>query len=114
MSLRDLIVRHASGPLTRVDHFGEAITYVPKTGAPVTFNAVVDRTGVEPLSPSARNISQLRFTVFVARHATRGILEHRPGDAIRCAPQIGAPVKDCRITRVVTEDEGGWLFEVTA
>jgi hypothetical protein len=112
MTLRETMARHAR-VLTRADHNGELVTYQFKSGAPDrTFLAVVQRLGKQPVAPGAPQAVKNRALVFVPNDAIAGVQTHVAGDTIAMAMVLGGQVVDARIIDVITQDEGGWTFEV--
>lgn len=118
MSLRDLMARHARTVLVRADHHGESVTYVFKTPPPGettrTFLAVVNRLDVDPASPGVPQIATRRATVFLPRHDVAGVESIAPGDKLQVVMRLGEAAVTARIGRVVEQDDGGFLVEVTA
>lgn len=112
MTLRDLMNRHARTVLTRIDHFGETVTYVFKAGGSRQVRAVVNRLDVQPAGPGVSQIGRQTATVFIARHATDGVMSHTKGDKLELALELGGDEVEARIVRVIDEDEGGFLLEV--
>lgn len=108
MTLRQMMARHAAGALTRVDHHGEAVDYIIGD-AEVSVNVVVDRLDVEPGESSSRFV---RFAAMVFIPTASLPAAVAPGHAIRLAMRLGDTPTIARITRIVSQDEGGVLVEV--
>lgn len=108
------MARHAAGALTQLGHNGEVVIVITGTGSEggeveTSVNAVVDRLDVEPTEGTAR-VVRLAAMVFLP---TASLLATPvPGDKVRLAMRLGGTVSDARITRLVTQDEGGVLVEV--
>lgn len=115
MTLRDTMARDARKTLTRLDHFGEVVTYVFKSGAPdLAVNAVVDRLDIDTSDPNVVQVGRKRAHVAVPFHSTEGVTAFQQGDRIRLAMRLGEDAVDARIKRIVSQDEGLWIFEVEA
>jgi len=115
MTLRDTMRRHAVGPLTRADHFGEEVTYVFKDGSPDrTVRAVVNRLDREPAAPGAMQVAKVRAIVVIPRDGDVGILTIDPGDKLSIAMRLGEEPAAARIIRIVSQDEGAFELEVEA
>lgn len=104
-----MMARHARTTLTRLDHYGEEILYVDRT-----VRAVVERRDVEPLDGEMPAIARLTCTVFIARDAVTGITAVAPGDEVTLAMRLGDGDTVARVTRIISQDEGGFLVEVAA
>jgi len=113
MSLRDLMGRHARGPLVRLDHNGESIVYRPKGGGtPVTMAVVVDRSlRLDPISDQHSRVAARAAVVFVPRGA--GVDTVAAGDQMDIAieDEQGAVVR-CRVDEILSSDAGGWTVRV--
>jgi hypothetical protein len=109
-----MMARHARVTLTRYSHHGEDILYRSAGGSEVTVRAVVERRDVEPIDGVMPAIARLACTVFIARDATVGVLAIAPGDVVTLAMRLGDEPVDARVTRIVSQDEGGFLVEVAA
>lgn len=114
MTLRELMARHARTTLTRPDHFGEEVIYLFKAGGERTVRCVVDRLDVEPGAPNVPQVARLRAVVAIPRDASVGVEAFVPGDRIRMSMRLGAPAVTARVQRIVSQDEGMFLFEVEA
>ncbi len=114
MTLRDLIASHARNPLTRLDHFGEFVTYVRAGAANRTIRAVVNRLDVEPAGPTIPQVAKLRAIVAIPVHATDGITSFVKGDKMLLAMRLGALPVVAYVTRIVSQDEGMFELEVEA
>ena len=114
MSLRVHQARHARQILGNVNGVAEPVTYRFKSGDDDrTFNAVVKRLFLEASSPQSRPIKVRRCDVEIPRHATLGVLEYAPGDAIVLSVGIGETPAVCRITRVLAQDHAQIVVQVT-
>lgn len=104
-----MMARHAAGPLTRTDHNGESVTVTQGETATVV-DAVVDRLDLEPSEATTR-ISRLVALVFLPTSE----LPRTPqdGDTVTLPMRLGETATTARITRVVSQDEGGTLVEVS-
>ena len=110
MTLRETIAEHASGALTRLDHFGENVVVLTNSGATATtVKAVVHRFDVEPTEATTRVV---RLSAMVFLPTTDLAATPIPGDEVRLPMRIGASTSDARITRIDTQDEGGIVVEV--
>lgn len=116
MSLRSMMKRHAAGILGDVvGGFGEPITYRFKNGEDdLTLNAVVKRLDLEPSTPQSPQVNKLRANVEVPRHATLGILTVAKGDTIVLPMRIGDDPIECRIRRIVAQDDALFVLQVEA
>jgi len=114
MTLRDLMVTHARNPLTRLDHFGELVTYVRAGAANRQVKAVVNRLDVEPSAPNVPQIAKLRAIVSIPVHETDGITSFVKGDRIVLSLRLGAAPVSAYCTRIVSQDEGVIELEVEA
>lgn len=116
MTLREIMQRHAQGPLVNPSHFGELVTYEFKDGSPErSFNAVVERLGIEAAQPgSVRFIGTRVAVVEFPRHATLGVESIADGDRIRVPMQVGEVPVSARIRKILTQDEAAWKVEVVA
>lgn len=108
MTLRAMMARHAAGALTRVDHHGEAVDYIT-ADAETTVNVVVDRLDAEPSESSSR-VVRLAAMVFIP--TTSLPVPVAPGHSLLLAMRLGDTPTVARITRIVSQDEGGVLVEV--
>lgn len=104
-----MMARHAAGALVRSDHHGEDVVLVRADDTEVTVAAVVDRMDIEPSDVTPR-AARLMAMVFLPM-ATIGTAP-APGDRLRLAMRLGGTATTARITRIVTQDEGGVLVEV--
>lgn len=110
MTLRQTIAAHASGALTRIDHFGESVVVITSDGSVLTtVKAVVHRFDVEPTDATTRVV---RMSAMVFLPTADLVATPVPGDQIRLAMRIGGSTSDARITRIDTQDEGGITVEV--
>ena len=110
MTLRQTIAEHASGALTRLDHFGESVVVITSDGAvTTTVRAVVHRFDVEPTDATTRVV---RMSAMVFLPTDDLVAVPVPGDEVRLAMRLGAGTSDARITRIDTQDEGGITVEV--
>lgn len=112
MTLRDTMKRHAVGPLTRVDHFGETVTFRPKSGAAVSIAVVIDRSmRLDPISDSRSLAVARAAAVFIPRTST--VTRVVEGDQLDCAlTDEGGTVTTCRVDEILATDPGGWLVRV--
>lgn len=111
-----MMARHARGILgdTR-GGFAEPVTYRFKRGLPdLTFNAVVKRLDLQPATIQSPEVTKRRANVEVPRHATLGVLTVAKGDTIELPMRIGDEPKECRITRIVAQDDALFVLEVEA
>lgn len=108
-----MLPRHAAA-LTRLDHHGEEFTYTPAGGSPITVRGTVNRLDIEPAVPGATRTGRLLSTVFLPRVAGLGVLQVTPGDTVTVAMRLGEAAVVARVVRVVSQDEGAFLFEVKA
>lgn len=109
-----MMARHARTTLTRHSHHGEDILYQSIEGSETTVRAVVDRRDVEPIDGVMPAIARLVCNVFIPRDATVGVLTVLPGDRVTLAMRLGDDAVEARVTRIVSQDEGGFLVEVAA
>lgn len=114
MNLKAMMARHARRVLVRLDHYGETVTYTPVGGVAVQVQAVVERKDVEPLDEQISAVGRLLCQVFIARDAAVGVLAVAPGDTMTLALRMGAEPVAARVTRILSQDEGGFLIEVAA
>lgn len=104
-----MMARHAAGPLVRASHHGETVTYTaPDAAGDVT--AVVDRLDVEPLDGAAQ-VARRTAIVFLPT-SELPVSSVEPGHTLRLPMRIGETAVACRITRIISQDEGGYLVEV--
>ena len=94
---------------TRVDDFGETITYTPRGGVPVQIPAVVRREGPTREREAFLNIKPGELFVHIRRHATLG----RPsidtgGDTVTVARRPGETPIELMVRRVIGADSGMW------
>lgn len=112
MTLRQTIAAHASGALTRLDHFGEDVIVITSGGSVLTtVQAIVHRFDVEPTESTGRVV---RLSAMVFLPTADLVATPVPGDEIRVAMRIGGSTTDARIVRIETQDEGGIQVEVQA
>jgi hypothetical protein len=116
VDLRDLMRRHARGPLVRLTHHGETAVYTPAGGDPIDVDVVVDRKDVEPAIPGApARAVRLTAHVFLPRgDGTTGVAAVNPGDTLTLPMRLGAAAKVARVVAILSQDEGGFLLEVKA
>jgi hypothetical protein len=108
VTLREMMARHAAGPLIRADHHGEPVT-VTQGETETVVSAVVDRLDLEPSEATTR-VSRLVALVFLPRSPLPRLPQD--GDTVTLAMRLGDTATAARITRVVSQDEGGVLVEV--
>jgi hypothetical protein len=113
MTLRETMARDARRTLTRLDHFGELVTYVFKNGDPDrVVPAVVNRQDIEPAQTNVPQVGRRRAVVAIPFHDVDGVQTYVQGDRIELALRLGEAAVQARIRRVVSQDEGMWEFEV--
>lgn len=112
MSLRDLMQRHARGPLVRLDHFGEEVVHIDGEGTETTVKAVVDRLDVEPSAGSPR-VARMTAVVAFPRDGENGVGAVAKGDELRLAMTVGDDPVEARIRRIVSQDEAMFVVEVS-
>tara|TARA_R110000782_G_scaffold70464_1_gene141548 strand:+ start:4929 stop:5261 length:333 start_codon:yes stop_codon:yes gene_type:complete len=108
VTLRQTIARHAAGALTRADHFGEDVIVV-QGEVSTTVSAVIDRLDVEPMDSTSRIV---RLTALVFLPVSNLPSTPTAGDRVTLAMRLGDAATSNRITRLVSQDEGGVLVEV--
>ncbi len=116
MTLESLQKRHARQILGDTQGgFAEPVLYRFKSGDPErTFNAVVKRLDLQPATLQSPEVTKRRANVELPRHATLGVLTVAKGDTIELPMRIGDEPKECRITRIVAQDQGMFVLEVEA
>jgi hypothetical protein len=116
VTLRDLMNRHARAILGgAVAGLAEDVTYRFKSGDPErTFKAIVKRLDLQPSTPLSPQVTKRRAHVEIPRHATVGVLTIAPGDALVLAMRIGGDAAECRIGRIVGQDDALFVVEVEA
>lgn len=90
-------------------HFGEALTYWPKAGGSFSVTAVVDRRGEE----QSELVSTNEERVLVQLVKAGSLAAVADGDQIDVPFKLGEAAARGRVARIVEQDEGGWLVEVT-
>lgn len=114
MTLKGLQARHARQILGSSRGTAETVTYRFQSGDPDrTVSAVVRRLFLEPSSPQARPVRKRRCDVELARDDTVGVSVYQPGDSIVLPVGIGEAAVECRITRVVAQDDARIVLQVT-
>lgn len=111
MSLDDLMAAHARGLLIDGAHSGELVTRT-RAGEALTIHATIDRVG-RVLDEQTGGLSLWRAVLFVAKHATSGVLDTRAGDTWTF-PKVkgGAVLVTCRAIRARVEDAAAFEIEV--
>ena len=115
MTLRDLMNRHARSILGDASSgFAESITYRFQSGAADrTFNAIVKRLDLQQI-PGAPQVTKRRAHVEIPRHAADGVTAVVAGDSVVVALRMGDTAAECRIRRVVAQDDALFVVEVEA
>lgn len=118
MTLRDVLRRHARGPLTRLDHFGELVDF-KQAGATtwqIGVHAVVDRKGRQVHELGDRRLELLTALLWVPADAAAvaGIPSPQNGARFRFAMDLGGAIVETRWQRTLEVDEGGYQLEVVA
>lgn len=113
MDLRTMMSRHASGPLVRLDHFGEELIHRSAAGDR-TVACVVNRLDLEPLAPGVQRVARLTAIVTIPRDADLGVPTIAPGDILVLPLRLGGPAVEARVKRIVTQDEAATEVEVGA
>lgn len=106
MTLRDQMNRDVAA-LTSPNDFGETVTYYPRGGEPVTFDAVVAREGRTEESGIAYEWAIVDIPVAMVPLV-------KNGDLLEFAMRIGGEASKHRVDRVVSQDAAFWKVEVTA
>ncbi len=113
MTLRDMMARHARGPLTSLAHMGELVTHIAAgTNVEREIRCGVNRLEVEPSGPGVREIGRLRAILDIPNDATIGLTSVSAGDRFVLAMRIGGTAKACRLKRTISKDEGMIVVEV--
>jgi hypothetical protein len=114
VTLRAMMNRHARAILGNVEGgFAEIVTYRFKNEDPDREIAViVKRLDLEPATPTTPQVTKLRANVEIPRHATLGVLTIEKGDAIVLAMRIGGTAEECRIRRIVSQDDALFVVQV--
>lgn len=110
--LRQMMARHASTTLVRLDQFGEEVTYRPLAGAERKIQVVVNRRDLEPLAPGVPRVARLQAIVWIPRDPTIGVPTLAVGDVLVLALRLGAAEIAARVKRVLAEDEAAYEVEV--
>jgi len=113
VTLREKMLRHMKGPLTRLDHHGEDIVHVDgATAVETTVRAVVDRLDVEPSAGSAR-VARLTAVIEFPNDPVDGVGTLGNKDTFNLAMRLGGEVVSARYRRLITQDEGSFVVEVS-
>lgn len=115
MTLRETMARDARRTLTRLDHFGEDVVYRFKADDSTrTVRAVVNRLGVDRVTPGVPQVGRLRAIVSIPFDDTVGVTAVEKGDVLELPMRLGGDVVTARIVDVISHDEGLWDLEVQA
>jgi len=112
VSLREKMRRHMKGPLTRLAHHGEEIVHVAGEGTRTTVRAVVDRLDVESSEGTTR-VARLTAVVSFPNDPVDGVGSLSNKDTFELAMRLGGPTVTARYRRLITQDEGAFLVEVS-
>jgi hypothetical protein len=111
MTLRETLKRHALGPLTRADHFGEIATYHFEDGSEDrSVRVTIDR--LDLVQEADGNVARMTANVFIPNDATLGVETVAKGDEITFAMKLGGEETRNRIARIISSDEGGFDLEL--
>lgn len=115
MNLREMAARHARDTLTRLDHFGEVVTY-RAVGSPDQrqIRVGVKRLDLEPAASGVRQVARLRAVLDIPRDAETGLLTVSTGDQFTLAMRLGEEPRVARLRQILEQDEGMFLVEVDA
>ena len=99
----------------QLDLMGEGVVYYPTGGTPRAIKAIIDRGGIDGLSPMSQGNSG-RVTAIVANNSTTGIsaaeLDTNKDNLLLSFERYGAAKKQRRITRIISQDAGMIMVEI--
>lgn len=106
-----MIAAHARGIVTSAAHRGEQVTYVPRTGDPITLQAVVIRGPVEPAASSVGRVVR-RNALVVVPAGEGGIGQVLDGDRVEIAWPGSETAVSLRVLRIRLRTGGSFHLEV--
>lgn len=112
MGLLDDIMAQDAVHMVDADGFGESVTYTTRANVANTYDAVIDRRGVEPTDGNPDGVSEV-FVVSLVYDANgvNGPSACEAGDRVSFPPRIGEAVRTKRVMRVMETDYGMWVLE---
>lgn len=94
------------------DEFGEAATYKPTGGSPLSITVIVQRNEPELIEDSELLVKSL--SVLVANHATRGVTSVNTGlDKINVARRVGGTAEDLVVSEVIEQSDSWWRLRLS-
>lgn len=114
MSLKDQMLRDARQAILNTDEMAELITYTPYGGSGRTIKAIVNREPLKTSSIDEGRTLQRHCRVFVANHASDGVVSV----AVR-RDKVSLPVNEggvsvvWDVSQVLSKDEGMWELLLT-
>lgn len=89
----------------------ESVTYTPRGGTAVTFDANVSRD--VPILADSGDGYVPSIQVFVRNHATLGVTSvNTGGDTVTIAERRGGTARTHQVREVLEQDAGGWLLRL--
>lgn len=91
------------------DEFAEEITYTPNGGSPITINAIVTRSRLDPAEEDGGRILQNQCEIQIANDATDGVTSVDKGnDMVSLPAVVGGDSVEWVVIDILEADEGAW------